>query len=270
MKPWSGDDLVEYKRAGHPSKERDSESNLDYFGARYNSSQYGRFMTPDWSENLTPVPYAKFSDPQTLNLYSYARNNPLIRADRDGHCIWDGCIVEGILAGVAIVSAAKAYYEWKTLGAVQEAYDTEGRIFRMVAKDPNGKFTGQVDLNSLAKSMKKDQIQGIQAAISAVLDTAKIFSVVQTYGALAGVAGDVLLTPLSEPASPGETTTGVENAIGGGLDAGTSGVQDFTQTVIDNNSFEPQTPQPQDPQKETPVQDESHIQKCEDGVGSGC
>src|SRR6202030_2298977 len=29
------------------SKERDSESGLDTFGARYNSSQYGRFMTPD-------------------------------------------------------------------------------------------------------------------------------------------------------------------------------------------------------------------------------
>ncbi len=28
-------------------KERDSESGLDNFGARYDSSQYGRFMTPD-------------------------------------------------------------------------------------------------------------------------------------------------------------------------------------------------------------------------------
>jgi RHS repeat-associated protein len=28
-------------------KERDSESGLDNFGARYNSSQFGRFMTPD-------------------------------------------------------------------------------------------------------------------------------------------------------------------------------------------------------------------------------
>jgi RHS repeat-associated protein len=28
-------------------KERDSESGLDNFGARYDSSQYGRFMSPD-------------------------------------------------------------------------------------------------------------------------------------------------------------------------------------------------------------------------------
>jgi hypothetical protein len=31
------------------------------------------------------VPYADLNDPQTLNLYSYVRNNPLSRADLDGH-----------------------------------------------------------------------------------------------------------------------------------------------------------------------------------------
>ncbi len=65
-----------YKFTG---KERDSESGLDNFGARYDSSQYGRFMTPDWSKNPESVPYADFSDPQSLNLYSYVRNNPLSR-----------------------------------------------------------------------------------------------------------------------------------------------------------------------------------------------
>jgi len=33
-----------YKFTG---KERDSESGLDYFGARYDASSMGRFMTPD-------------------------------------------------------------------------------------------------------------------------------------------------------------------------------------------------------------------------------
>jgi hypothetical protein len=33
-----------------------------------------------------PVPYADLTDPQTLNLYSYVRNNPLSKADPDGHC----------------------------------------------------------------------------------------------------------------------------------------------------------------------------------------
>jgi len=66
-------------------KERDTESGNDYFDARYYSSAMGRFMSPDWSAKEEPVPYAKLDDPQTLNLYSYVQNNPLIRIDEDGH-----------------------------------------------------------------------------------------------------------------------------------------------------------------------------------------
>src|SRR5205823_8122069 len=41
-------------------KERDMESGLDEFGARYYTSAMGRFMTPDWAEKPTTVPYASF------------------------------------------------------------------------------------------------------------------------------------------------------------------------------------------------------------------
>jgi len=68
-------------------KERDAESGNDYFGARYYNSNMGRFMSPDWSVKITPVPYAKLSDPQSLNLYAYVLNNPLSHADADGHWI---------------------------------------------------------------------------------------------------------------------------------------------------------------------------------------
>jgi RHS repeat-associated protein len=66
-------------------KERDTESGNDYFMARYYSSAMGRFMSPDWSAKVAPVPYAKLDDPQSLNLYAYVRNNPLSRVDVDGH-----------------------------------------------------------------------------------------------------------------------------------------------------------------------------------------
>jgi RHS repeat-associated protein len=66
-------------------KERDTESGNDYFEARYYSSSMGRFMSPDWSAKEEPVPYAVLSDPQSLNLYAYVRNNPLVRIDADGH-----------------------------------------------------------------------------------------------------------------------------------------------------------------------------------------
>jgi RHS repeat-associated protein len=66
-------------------KERDWQSGNDYFLARYYSSAMGRFMSPDWSAKETPVPYAVFTDPQSLNLYAYVGNSPLGRADADGH-----------------------------------------------------------------------------------------------------------------------------------------------------------------------------------------
>ena len=69
-------------------KERDSESGNDYFGARYYASSMGRFLSPDWSAKITPVPYATMGDPQSLNLYAYVRNNPLFMVDTDGHGWW--------------------------------------------------------------------------------------------------------------------------------------------------------------------------------------
>ena len=79
----AGADANRYKFTG---KERDSESNLDMFGARYYGSSLGRFMTPDWAEKPTNVPYANFGNPQSLNLYSYVQNNPTTTGDPDGHC----------------------------------------------------------------------------------------------------------------------------------------------------------------------------------------
>ncbi|HYG97951.1 MAG TPA: RHS repeat-associated core domain-containing protein, partial [Terriglobales bacterium] len=80
----------EYDGAWHyasqfTGKERDAETGLDYFGARYYSASIGRFMTPDWTSAASAVPYARFNNPQTLNLYSYARTNPITFLDLDGH-----------------------------------------------------------------------------------------------------------------------------------------------------------------------------------------
>jgi RHS repeat-associated protein len=71
-----------YKFSG---KERDSETGLDYFGARYYSNGLGRFITPDWAAKPVDVPYAVLGDPQSLNLYSYVRNIPTVNVDTDGH-----------------------------------------------------------------------------------------------------------------------------------------------------------------------------------------
>jgi RHS repeat-associated protein len=66
-------------------KERDPESGLDDFDARYYSSQLGRFISADWSAIPEPVPYANLTNPQTLNLYAMVRDNPESFVDLDGH-----------------------------------------------------------------------------------------------------------------------------------------------------------------------------------------
>ena len=69
-----------FLRCRSTGKERDAESGNDYFGARYYSSAMGRFMSPDPSQ----LDYADQTNPQSLNLYSYVRNNPLINTDLTG------------------------------------------------------------------------------------------------------------------------------------------------------------------------------------------
>jgi RHS repeat-associated protein len=65
-------------------KERDDESGLDNFGARYYLSALGRFMSPDDGSGV----YSDPTNPQSWNLYSYVLNNPLTGVDPDGHdCI---------------------------------------------------------------------------------------------------------------------------------------------------------------------------------------
>ncbi len=39
----------------------------------------------DWATSAEAIPYADLSNPQSLNLYGYVRNNPLSTADKDGH-----------------------------------------------------------------------------------------------------------------------------------------------------------------------------------------
>jgi RHS repeat-associated protein len=62
------------------SKERDAETELDYFGARYYSSAQGRFNSTDpmFISNSHSI------NPQRWNLYAYVNNNPLVLIDPDG------------------------------------------------------------------------------------------------------------------------------------------------------------------------------------------
>jgi len=80
--PWGGElqivntDTNHYKFTG---KERDTESGLDYFGARFYGNFYSRFISAD-----RPFADQHLEDPQSWNLYIYATNNPLTYVDQGG------------------------------------------------------------------------------------------------------------------------------------------------------------------------------------------
>jgi RHS repeat-associated protein len=61
------------------SQERDVETGLDYFGARYYASTQGRFSSPD-----PLLGSGKPASPQSWNRYAYVGNNPLAYIDPDG------------------------------------------------------------------------------------------------------------------------------------------------------------------------------------------
>ena len=78
------------------AKQRDRESGLDFFLSRYYFSGQGRFISPDYyngdpssvaaDPNVSrALPYARLSEPQSLNSYAYVTNNPTTLVDADGH-----------------------------------------------------------------------------------------------------------------------------------------------------------------------------------------
>jgi RHS repeat-associated protein len=70
-------------------KERDAETGLDYFGARYMSAAQGRFTSPDPLLNSGHP-----ANPQTWSRYSYALNNPFRFVDPDGAAVMDAGVVQ--------------------------------------------------------------------------------------------------------------------------------------------------------------------------------
>ncbi|MBU0705986.1 hypothetical protein KJ657_02540 [Patescibacteria group bacterium] len=74
---------------GFTGKELDDEMGLHYYGARYYDAEIGRFITPDplllRIDQMSEEQRNEFlSDPQNLNAYTYAKNNPVKYVDPDG------------------------------------------------------------------------------------------------------------------------------------------------------------------------------------------
>jgi RHS repeat-associated protein len=81
------------------SKQRDDETGLDFSEARYYASTQGRFTSID----PILITEGRLIDPQQINLYNYARNNPLRFSDPTGEDIDDSSLADN-----------EDYQKWKT------------------------------------------------------------------------------------------------------------------------------------------------------------
>jgi RHS repeat-associated protein len=136
------------------SKERDSETGLDYFGARYYSSAMGRFTSAD----PLYLEVGRLSDPQQWNIYMYARNNPLVFIDPHG---LDVTVVDKTTDG----SGANQYKQTlngRKGGKFLIGYDKNGGV---IIVDAKGNALGKDALKALGKSLSGSE-KGLFTAIT--------------------------------------------------------------------------------------------------------
>jgi RHS repeat-associated protein len=250
-------------------KERDSESGNDYFGARYYASTMGRWLSPDWSAKEEPVPYAKLGDPQTLNLYSYVTNNPLGRADLDGHAgdilvIEDGPTQGNPIGHTAIAITGKGVFSFGNgtpLGSSTTDY-LQGQASRRDQTVTVIKTTPEQDQAAYNALMKQNDKGGINvypdncsARSNAALDAAGV----PTGGPDMTKPGQQSPLPIvpqnPDPSMPGTAGRRAEGVPGSQTTVIPKGSKDIPGNL---NQFNPKpgTPPPP-PEKKTPQQGSS-------------
>jgi hypothetical protein len=147
-------------------------------GSEHGGASLGRFMSPDPSV----LDYADPTNPQSLNLYAYALNNPLTNSDPTGlECVWDDGSFDsatdpqtGSTTGCA--AAGGTYFDPNTFAA------GGGQDW---SSAPNAELAGMVN-----STLTAGESQGIENANG---DTASV----STPGATVSVNGDTGDTSLS-------------------------------------------------------------------------
>lgn len=182
-------------------KERDTESGLDYFGARYNSSAMGRFMSPDYDTEPDTVPYAEFENPQTLNLYSYARNNPLLYNDPDGHdvniCDNNGnCHQVSNDAYTAAQKGNNGSLNVPTLDQVGMNGNGSGQFNSTSITDANGNSVGTATYVSNGPTDYYANRNGLNVLANASATVGSVKGVASFYGASALLGAGVAFSPV--------------------------------------------------------------------------
>lgn len=120
----------------------DETTKLYYLTNRYYKPNDGRFITRDTFHGFE-------EDTASLNLYAYAKNNPILYTDTDGHF----AIPVAYAAAIAVLGAGLVYYGIQTLKAVGNLVD---QSFARVKSRP--KYKSKKELHHIvAQNAKKAQ-----------------------------------------------------------------------------------------------------------------
>jgi RHS repeat-associated protein len=148
-------------------KERDAETGLDFFKARYYSGAEGRFSSPDPLNifALKPEQFSRFiADPQHWNKYAYVLNNPLRFTDPLGLLEYETELLKKKIhihiddnlsdkqqltlknkldASITNInqSASKLTEQQKSVVGNIKSIDVDGRVKRSSVDESKGSFT---------------------------------------------------------------------------------------------------------------------------------
>src|SRR6185369_11709939 len=135
--PGQGYSIPDGVRLQFTSKERDVETGLDYFGARYLTSSQGRFTSAD----PLYIEIGRLGDPQQLNLYVYARNNPLKFTDPAG-------------LDVEVTGTEQEAYRKRLQQNVSFETQINSQSNKIQIVDANGSLLDKKQLKALSKTLK--------------------------------------------------------------------------------------------------------------------
>ena len=116
---------------GFQGQRQDAESGLVYMNARYYDPQLHRFLSAD-----TIVPNG--DNPQALNRYAFAYNNPVVNTDPSGHAP----VVVAIVIAIGATGTAYAVAAYIALACIAVGYVTHDATLMTIGSVIDGCVTG--------------------------------------------------------------------------------------------------------------------------------